>query len=287
MGPGRRDPLDQGPIPGAAFAALSSRLANMHTAPIPRARKGTPRPPRVAACFALLALLAWTPALPAQDDSPGVAFSAAQPGAALPAGWQNLPVVKGKLMTRYTLVRDGEATVLQADADHSASALMHAGPVDLARTPVLSWRWKAAAPVTGADNSVASREDAPARLVFVFEGDRSKLSLFDQAAMGLAQIAGGEALPYATLMYVWSTTAPPGSVIPNPRTRRVQMIVVSGRPGDAGQWQTLRRNLAQDYEQVFHEKPGRITAWGLLSDTDNTRTVARAWYGDIRFDAGP
>ena len=256
----------------------------MHTASLPRARKGTPRPLRMAACVALLAL---PPALAAQDEPAGLAVSAAQPGAPLPAGWKNLPVVKGKAMTRYTLVRDGDTTVLQADAEHSASALMHEGNVDLARTPVVAWRWKAAAPIAGADNSVASKEDAPARLVFVFDGDTSKLSLLDQAAMGLAKIAGGEDLPYATLMYVWSTTAAPGSVIPNPRTRRVQMIVVSGRPGDAGQWQSLRRNLAQDYEKVFHEQPGRISAWGLLSDTDNTRSVARAWYGDIQFLPGP
>lgn len=239
---------------------------------------------RIAACVALLVL---STALAAQDEPPGVAFSAAEPGAALPAGWKNLPVVKGKAMTQYTLVRDGQATVLQADAKQSASALMHEGNIDLARTPVVAWRWKAAAPIAGADNSVGAKEDAPARLVFVFDGDKSKLSLLDQAAMGLAKIAGGEDIPYATLMYIWSTTAAPGSVIANPHTGRVQMIVVSGRPGDAGEWQSLRRNIAQDYERVFHEKPGRITAWGLLTDTDNTRSVARAWYGDIQFLAGP
>lgn len=239
---------------------------------------------RIAACVALLVL---APALPAQDDRPGIAFSAAEPGAPLPAGWKNLPVVKGKAMTRYTLVRDGQATVLQADAEHSASALMHEGNIDLARTPVVAWRWKAAAPIKGADNSVAAKEDAPARLVFLFDGDKSKLSLFDRAGMALAQIAGGDDIPYATLMYVWSTTAAPGSVIPNPRTGRVQMIVVSGQPGQAAEWQSMRRNIAHDYETVFHEKPGRITAWGLLSDTDNTGSVARAWYGDIQFLNGP
>jgi hypothetical protein len=256
----------------------------MHTAPISQARKGTPRPIRIAACVALLVL---PPALAAQDEKPGIAFSAAEPGAPLPAAWKNLPVVKGKAITRYTLVRDGETTVLQADAEHSASALMHEGNIDLARTPVVAWRWKAAAPIAGADNSVAAKEDAPARLVFLFDGDKGKLSLLDRTGMALAQIAGGEDIPYATLMYVWSTTATPGSVIPNPHTGRVQMIVVSGQRGDAAEWQSLRRNIAQDYERVFHEKPRRITAWGLLTDTDNTGTVARAWYGDIQFLAGP
>jgi hypothetical protein len=251
---------------------------------IPRARKGTSWPGRIGAC---LALLLSPLALLAQDDKPGIAFSMAETGAPLPAAWKNLPVVQGKAMTQYTLVRDGHATVLQADAEHSASALMHEGDIDLARTPVVTWRWKAEGPIEGADNSIGSKEDAPARLLFCFDGDKTKLSLIDRAGMSLAKRSGGKDMPYATLMYIWSTTAAPGSVIANPHTGRVQMIVVSGQPGDAGRWQNLRRNIAQDYERVFHEVPGRITAYGLLTDTDNTGGTIRAWYGDIQFLAEP
>lgn len=92
---------------------------------------------------------------------------------------------------------------------------------------------------------------------------------------------------HATLMYIWPTSAAPGSVIASPHAGRVQMIVVSGQPGDAGQWQTLQRNIVQDYEKVSHEPPGRITGYGLLTDTDNTGTTTRAWHGDIQFLPGP
>jgi len=213
----------------------------------------------------------------------GVAFSAAKPGDPLPAGWQNLPVVQGKTLTRYSLVDDHGTTVLQADAQSAASGLMHTGDdVDLSRMPVVSWRWKAT-PIEGANNSEGSREDAPARLVFVFGGDESGLSIGDRAELELTRHIGGQPLPYATLMYIWSNTAPPGTVIANPHTSRVEMIVVSGTSGDAGQWRTITRNVAHDYEEVFHEKPGKLTGYGLLTDTDNTRTTTRAWYGDIRF----
>jgi len=235
----------------------------------------------------LTALLLSPLALLAQNERPGVAFSMFEPGAPLPAAWKNLPVVHGKPMTEYTLVHDGNTTVLQADANRSASALMHEGNIDLAQTPVVTWRWKAEKPIEGADNRVGAKEDAPARLVFAFDGDKSRLSLFDRASMEMAKRLGGQDLPYATLMYIWSTSAPPGGVIANPHTGRVQMIVVSGQPGDAGQWQSLRRNIVQDYEKVFHEPPGRITGYGLLTDTDNTGTVTRAWYGDIQFLPGP
>ncbi|HKR46536.1 MAG TPA: DUF3047 domain-containing protein [Paraburkholderia sp.] len=251
---------------------------------IHQARKRTARPVWLAVCVALLLLPA---ALVAQQEKPGIAFSTIEPGEPLPAGWKNLPVAHGKRVTQYTLVRDGDTTVLQADADRSASALMHEGNIDLVRTPVVAWRWKAKGPIEGADNRVGSKEDAPARLVFLFDGDKSKLSFFDRAKMDLAKRLSGEELPYATLMYVWSTSAAPGTVIANPHTNRVQMIVVSGLSGDAGHWQSLRRNIVQDYERVFHEPPGRITGYGLLTDTDNTGTTTRAWYGDVEFLPGP
>ncbi|MFP4894990.1 DUF3047 domain-containing protein [Paraburkholderia sp. EG304] len=252
----------------------------MHLLSTHRARNRIARSVWIAVSIALLLL---PPITVAQDEKPGIAFSTSEPGAPLPAGWKNLPVAHGKLMTKYTLVRDDHTTVLQADANRSASALMHEGDIDLVHTPVVAWRWKADGPIEGADNSVGSKEDAPARLVFVFDGDKSKLSLSERAQMSLAKRLGGQELPYATLMYIWSTTATPGTVIANPHTDRVQMIVVSGLPGDAGQWQSLRRNIVQDYERVFHEPPGRITGYGLLTDTDNTGTTTRSWYGDVQF----
>ncbi|MDF3836783.1 DUF3047 domain-containing protein [Cupriavidus basilensis] len=234
------------------------------------------------------------PAAPAQAQAsaasaaaaavaPGAVFSAGTPGGPLPAAWKNLPVAHGKALTHYSLVADEHGTVLEADAVASASALMHRGNVDLEATPQLSWRWKIEHPIDNADNSIAAQEDAPARLIFVFDGDKEKLSFGDRTAIQLARTLAGEDLPYATLMYIWSNTAPIGSVIDNPHTSRVKMIVVSGGPEGAGRWLSLSRNVVQDYEHAFHEKPGRVTAYGLLTDTDNTGASARAWYGDIHF----
>jgi hypothetical protein len=153
---------------------------------------------------------------------------------------------------------------------------MHEGDIDLAQTPVVIWRWKAEGPIAGADNRVGAKEDAPARLVFVFDGDKSNLSLFDRASMEVAKHVGGQDLPYATLMYIWSTSAAPSSVIANPHTGRVQMIVVSGQPGDAGQWRSLHRNIVQDYERVFHEAPGRMRRGPLASvASKDSGTISR------------
>ncbi|SUA92555.1 DUF3047 domain-containing protein [Pandoraea pulmonicola] len=219
----------------------------------------------------------------ASQAGAATAFSRATPGAALPTGWQNLPVVKGKKLTAYTVVVDGGRNVIEANSVDSASALMAKGDgIDLGATPVVSWRWKVDQAIPGADNRVRDKEDSPARLVFFFDGDKSTLPFGDRAAMTLAR-AGGEDLPYATLMYIWSNDAAPGGVIQNPHTDRVQMIVVAGGEASLGKWQTFTRNLAADYERVYKEKPGKLLGYGIFTDSDNTHASAHAWYGDMRF----
>ncbi|MFJ1253299.1 DUF3047 domain-containing protein [Cupriavidus sp. CuC1] len=268
---------------------MTSQLALTHST-----RKMAPRAHALAGLLACGLLLAHAAPAAAQASAasapaaaaPGAAFSAGTPGGPLPAGWKNLPVAHGKTLTHYSLVADDHATVLEADAPASASALMHKGNnLNLEATPQVSWRWKVEHPIDEADNSVAAKEDAPARLVFVFDGDTDKLSLGERTAMKLAKALAGEELPYATLMYIWSNTAPVGTVIDNPHTSRVKMIVVSGGSDATGKWLTLSRNVEQDFEHAFKEKPGKLTAYGLLTDTDNTGGNARAWYGDIRFGA--
>jgi hypothetical protein len=45
----------------------------------------------------------------------------------------------------------------------------------------------------------------------------------------------------------------------------------------------VTRNVYDDYQRVFGEEPGRITAIGIMTDTDNTGANVHACYGDIVF----
>jgi hypothetical protein len=42
---------------------------------------------------------------------------------------------------------------------------------------------------------------------------------------------------------------------------------------------------AEDFQRVFGEPAGALVGVGVMSDTDNTRSHARAWYGPIRWVA--
>ncbi|HQR09927.1 MAG TPA: DUF3047 domain-containing protein [Casimicrobiaceae bacterium] len=227
------------------------------------------------------------PAAHAQDRleaAPLVApFSAGKPGGPLPRGWTPFSLGGGKRPTEYKLVDDDGRTVLRASAEAAASALSYAVNFDIRAAPVVEWRWKVARLIDGADNSVAGKEDSPARWVFGFDGDRSKFSILERSSAALARTVTGRDLPYAEIIYIWSNKAPVGTVIPNPHTRRVQMVVASSGAAGVGKWQVLSRNLLEDFRRAFGEEPGMLTDVGVLTDTDNTGGSAEAWYGDIHF----
>jgi hypothetical protein len=209
-------------------------------------------------------------------------FSTQKAGADLPADWEVVKITDDKKPTQYKLVDDGGTVVLNAKADGAATGLGQPTKIDIRSTPVIEWRWKVSRLITAADNAVASKEDSPARIVFSFGGDRAKLPLTDRLALTLSDQRSGKPTPYATLMYIWSNKAPVGTVIPNPHTGRVQMIVASSGPAGVGAWQSLKRNVLEDYRKAFNEDPGLLMSIGVLTDTDNTGESAEAWYGDIR-----
>jgi len=210
-------------------------------------------------------------------------FSGHPPGEALPSGWQPWILSPFKRLTSYQLVSREGKTVVRADAKSSASGLIHPLALDPGSYPLLQWRWKVDELISKADNSQKHLEDAPARLVVSFEGDMEKLTPQDRMLFDSVRILTGQQLPYATLMYIWGNRAPRETVIPNKHTSRIRMIVVDSGRDRLGRWQDVTRNVVEDYRRAFGEEPGRISAVGIMTDTDNTGDNAHAYYGDIMF----
>lgn len=117
-----------------------------------------------------------------------------------------------------------------------------------------------------------------------FDGDVRRLPLIERAIYGIARHVAGRALPYATLMYIYANDLPVGTVVPNPRTRRIQMVVAASGPAQAGVWESATRNVRDDFRRAFGEAPGPLVAIGVMTDSDNTHSHAEAWYGDLRFE---
>jgi hypothetical protein len=208
-------------------------------------------------------------------------FSNLNEGGNLPKAWQIWRVTPQKNKTQYTLKNYQGRTVLHASADVAASGLVLPLKPRPAAQQVLSWEWKAMDLIAEADNQESSKDDASLRIVVAFDGDKSKLPLKDQMVFEMAKIISGHDMPYASLMYVWSTKSPLEAVIPSPRTSRIKMIVVNSGSDRLGQWQKHQRDLSKDYQMAFNEPPGKVIGLGLMTDSDNTKSKVNAIYGDI------
>lgn len=230
---------------------------------------------------ALLAGCASLPPAPADATTSPWALASGGPPARGGRGWthQQFP---GKAATRFDYVRLDGRDVLAVRADASASMLRRELRVEPAELGRVSFSWKVADLIAQADLALRDKADAPVRVVLVFEGDRSRLSARDAALSELVRAVTGEELPYATLMYVWCNQRAPGTVIGSARTSRIRKLVVESGRDRLAQWVDYERDIRADFVQAFGEAPGALVGIAVMTDTDNTRSQARAWYGPVR-----
>lgn len=199
------------------------------------------------------------------------------------SGWQVLKPSPGAADTRYTLVVDEGRTVLRADADKSMSALVHTVRVDTRRYPYLRWRWKIAAPVAGADMTQKSGDDYAARVYVMFDYPIERLPFATRMKLKVAGSLYGQTLPTAVLNYVWDNRQPVGTIRANTYTDRARMVVTRSGAAQADTWVTETRDLRADFRAAFGEEAPHMLALAIATDTDNTGSQARAWYGDLEF----
>lgn len=190
-----------------------------------------------------------------------------------------------KRPTRYAATTEQGRAVVQADAESSVSLYRRRLRVEPADLGTLSFSWMVPTLIANADLSRAESEDAPARLVLAFEGDRSRLSAKNQMMFELMEAVTGEAPPYATLMYVWDTRAAVDSSITAARTDRIRKIVVDSGETMTSTWRFHERRIADDFRRAFGEEPGALVSIALMTDSDNTRSTVRAYYGEVKLFA--
>ncbi len=197
----------------------------------------------------------------------------------------DLVKIPGKVATQYSVVRLSNRRSLMASASSSASMLRKDLRIEPEQLNALNFSWQIQKLIEGADMAQRDYDDSPVRLVLAFDGDRSQFSPKNAMLSELTHALSGRPMPYATLMYVWCNQRPVDSVIQNPRTDRIRKIVVESGAGRLNQWITYERNIRADYEKAFGEPPGALIGIGLMTDSDNTRSQAQAWYGPIELIA--
>lgn len=199
---------------------------------------------------------------PAAAASETVAFDPARPLKG--AGWRekvyNRPV-------RWEVADDG-GPVLHGVSEGAAS-MLHRGLVfDANDFPLVSWRWKVMRlPGKGPGNG-RRNDDYGARIYFFFPGRAF--------------------LDSHVIEYVWDNDAPPGTIKTSPSSRRCKLVVASSGSDGLGGWTAVERDLRDDFVRAFGRPPDRrVGGIGFMTDSDDTRSSAEAFYGPVTVRARP
>ena len=163
--------------------------------------------------------------------------------------------------TEYFLVNDAEKKVLKAHSRHAASGLVKKLTIDPKKYPLLHWSWKIEHTLMHEDVTKKSGDDFAARVYVVFPR-----TFFWRMR---------------TITYVWAHKLPKDTPTPSPYTSNAVIIAVESGDEKAGQWVNETRNVREDYRKAFGENPPPIGGIAVMTDTDDTKDEANAWYGDI------
>jgi hypothetical protein len=210
-------------------------------------------------------------------------FSLATPGGPFPQGWKPLIFEKIKEHTHYDLIKDGQQVVVRAVSRQSSSGLTKEMTIDPKEYPVIEWRWKVENILQKGDVSEKSGDDYPARLYITFKYDSSKVGFFEKAKFETIRLIYGQYPPIGAINYIWESKSPIGTIVPNPYTERVYMFVTQSGSAKLNQWVTEEHNIYEDYKKAFGEEPPNISGVAIMTDTDNTKETAVAYFGDIVF----
>jgi DUF3047 family protein len=166
----------------------------------------------------------------------------------------------------FIIEQAGEARVLhlRSNDEHSTIVKDITGKVRLKETPILEWTWKANILPTGGDVRHKNTTDIAAQLYIIWPRFPALLR---------SRIIG----------YVWDATTPAATMVKSEKTGTVTFIVLRSGTKDLGTWLTERRNVAEDYRDIFGEFPEDPTAISISIDSNDTHSTAESFMGPIFF----
>ncbi len=166
----------------------------------------------------------------------------------------------------FTIEQAGESRVLHIKSTNEHSTIVKdiTGMVRLKETPILEWTWKASTLPAGGDVRRKESTDIAAQLYVIWPRFPALLR---------SRIIG----------YIWDATTPAATIVKSQKTGTVTFIVVRSGGRDLGKWLIERRNVAQDYRDLFGELPADPTAITIAIGSNDTRSTAESFIGPIIF----
>ncbi len=184
---------------------------------------------------------------------------------------------------------DGQAALKVSTASSYGTLVHETGAAPPGR---LQWRWRLDQPLSGGravpDLTTKAGDDAALKVCALFDHPLERVPFVERTVLRIARSVSGEALPAATVCYVWDSGRAAGLQGANPYTKRVRYISLRGSEAPTGQWVAESRDLARDFATLFADElpagsavpPLRTVLIG--ADSDNTASRSSGWVADLR-----
>ena len=237
--------------------------------------------------WAAEALAQATAPLPAPIAPPALAPFSASSGSTPPIAWRAVGLPQGKaLLAQMDITPLDSTRVLRLQTDKSYGTLVHAvAPWTPGPDATLQWRWRLETPLAQPNLRSKAGDDAAVKVCVMYDMPLDGIPFLERNLLRLARSVSGEALPSATVCYVWDTTLAQGTALPNVYSARVRYIVLDGTTSAPGQWRSHQRNLSADFMRLFRDEAKTlppVSAVAVGADADNTGGHSLAYLSDIQ-----
>ena len=168
--------------------------------------------------------------------------------------------------TIYTVGSDENGSFFKAVADNAASGLGKEVKIDLNKTPFINITWKIEKDLSGIKENTKKGHDFAARVFAVKK-------------------TGATPLSNRAINYVFSSNNKIGFNSPSPYTKKSIDNVLASTINNLNEWITVKSNVKEDFKRFHDLDVNELDGLAIMSDTDNSKMRAVAYFQNIYFSA--
>ena len=166
--------------------------------------------------------------------------------------------------TMYMVGFNENGNFLKATADNAASGLGKEVKIDLNKTPFINITWKIEKDLPGIKENTKKGHDFSARVFAIKK-------------------TGATPLSNRAINYVFSSNSDVGLNWPSPYTKKSIDNVLSSTKNNLNEWITVKANVKEDFKKFHDLDVNELDGLAIMSDTDNSKMKAIAYYQNIYF----
>jgi hypothetical protein len=185
------------------------------------------------------------------------------------SNWENMFIDAKKARTDYQIINDDDNSYLQIKSAESASGILWNIKFKPYESPVLKWRWKVDALISGADGQIRSGDDYAVRIFILFAQDSSQISFWQEIRNTTFRILYGYDPPHSGLILVWANIRQDKEYFQNPYDE--DLVVWNIRQGaqETEKWLSEEVDIIELFKRSFGKMPPKIAKLAIMGDSDN------------------